>query len=202
MSQPDPSWRDRYYAAILDEVQATCLELEGPRRRMLPPVEEVFPTTTILGQEYSYLQTPTSVTPLGDPSPTSSTSATSLSSFSNGTWGSTGDPCTQPSSLDNSPTEILPGPNKSFSTPSVPPVPTLHCSTCGQAFKGVYRMTNLRRHMRNTHLRRVKLICPELGCDVECSRTDNLRKHRRVVHGIVDRAIRHGSQKRHRRKTW
>lgn len=203
MSQSGPSWRDRYYAAGLDKVQAICLELKSARQQMLSVPEQVHTPATVPSRDRSSLETPTSATLLQDPSPTSSTSTTSISSFSNGPSGSTtSDTSTQLSSLENSPTGPLPSPSNIFPTSPVPSVPILRCSTCGQAFKGLYRMTNLQRHMRNTHIRRIKLVCREPGCGVKCSRTDNLRKHRRVVHGLVDRLTRQSAPKHDRRKTY
>ncbi len=202
MSQSDPSWRDRYYAAKLDKVQAICLELKNPRCRMPLPMKQVDSAATVPSQDRSFLETPISATTLGDPSPTSSTSTNSVCSFLNGHSGSTtSDTSTQLSSVDNSPIGPLPSPSNAFPTSPLAPVPSLRCSTCGQAFKGVYRMTNLQRHMRNTHVRRVKLVCPEPGCGVEYRRTDNLRRHRRVVHGLVDKITRQNAPKHDRRKT-
>ena len=202
MSQPDSRWRDRYYAADLDKVQAIYLELERPRRRILPITEQVRKLPTLVGMSHSHLETPTSANSRENPSPTSSTSTNSISSFSNGPPSSAiSDASTQLSSLNSSPTEMLQSPSSNFSTAPLPPIPILRCSTCGQAFTGVYRMTNLQRHMRHTHVRRVKLICPEPGCGVECSRTDNLRKHRRVVHGLVDKITRQSTPRHDRRKT-
>ena len=197
MSQPNSSWRDRYYAADLDKVQAICLELERPRFQKISTIEQVKPFPTLAGPSYLRLETPTSANAHGKHSPTSSISTTSTSSFSNDPPSSaTSDAGTQLSSLNSSPTELfLQSPSNDFSTPPLPPIPILRCSTCGQAFRGVYRATNLQRHMRYTHVRRVKFICPEPGCGVECSRTDNLRKHRRVVHGLVDKTTRHNRRK-------
>ena len=201
MSQSSASWRHRYYAADLDKVQAICLELKQKRREMLPPVMQVHSAAAVISMDYSYQETPTSGTPDDDPSPTSSTSVTSMSGFSNGPSSSVSGTSTQLSSLNNSPLGPLPSPSNIFPISPLPAVPTLYCSACGQAFKGAYRMTNRQRHIRNTHLRRVKHICPEPGCGVECSRTDNLRKHRRVVHGLVDKIERQSAPKHDRRKT-
>lgn len=203
MSQSDPSWRDRYYAANLDKVQAICLELTNPKSQTLAVLKQVDSAATVPSQERSCLGTPVSATSLQDPSPTSSTSTTSTSSFSNVSRGSgTSYNSTQFSSQESSPTICLPSPSDTSPTSPLPPVPTLRCSTCGQAFKGVYRTTNLQRHVRNTHIRRIKLVCPEPGCGIECSRTDNLRKHRRVVHGLIDKTTRHSAPKHDRRKTY
>ncbi len=201
MSQSDSSWRDRYYAANLDKVQAICLELINPKRQMLAVLKQVDTPATVPSQDRSCLGTPTSATSFQDPSPTSSTSTTSTSSFSNVSPGSiTSYNSTQFSSLENSPTRPSPSPSNTSPTSPLPPVPILRCLTCGQAFKGVYRITNLQRHMRNTHIRRIKLVCPEPGCGIECSRTDNLRKHRRVVHGLIDKTTRQSAPKHDRRK--
>ncbi len=202
MSQSNPSWRDRYYAADLDKVQAIILELKSPRRRIFSPVEQASNRVIPFGQNVSCLEISRSASPHQDPSPTTTTSTTSIFSFSNGTSGSIySGASTQPSSLNSSPTEPSPNPSNGFPTPPLPSVPFLRCSTCGQSFKGAYRSTNLQRHMRSTHLRRVKLVCPEPGCSVECSRTDNLRKHQRVVHGLVKKITRQSTVRHDRRKT-
>ena len=203
MSQSNPSWRNRYYAADLDKVQAISLELERPRCQILSPTESASNRVILLGQNVSCLETPTPASSHQDPSPTSTTSTTSIFSSPGGTSGSIySGTSTQPSSLNSSPTEPLPSPSNGFSIPPFRSTPLLHCSTCGQAFKGAYRNTNLQRHMRSTHFRRVRLFCPEPGCSVECSRTDNLRKHRRVVHGLVDKITRQSTTRHDKRKTY
>ena len=62
------------------------------------------------------------------------------------------------------------------------------CSRCGATFTGnpQHRTSNLKRHERTMHRRRSKLLCPEVGCGVEFSRSDNLRKHRKTAHGIEE----------------
>lgn len=201
MSCSNLRWRDRYYAASLDKFQAIYWELERQRRHKLSPIHRSHSPARLSTR--ACLRLPTFASSIEGTSPTSSTSATSFHSFSNASLHTTSsDTSTQPSSLDSSPTGPLPSPSQTFSISSISPVPTLCCSTCSQPFKGVYRTANLQRHMRNTHQRREKLVCPEPGCGVECSRTDNLRKHRKGVHGIVDKMIRQSTPRHDRRKTY
>ena len=74
-------------------------------------------------------------------------------------------------------------------TPSPKTAPnTSVCSHCSATFTGnpQHRTSNLKRHERTMHRGRSKLLCPESGCGVEFSRSDNLRKHRKTAHGIEE----------------
>lgn len=88
--------------------------------------------------------------------------------------------------------------------PSRPSLPSsssdsspLRCSICNTPFTGHFRdqHTNLKRHMRNIHGTRLPLVCTEPQCNKTYQRSDNLRKHRSVVHGLGDPPIRKRKRK-------
>lgn len=64
---------------------------------------------------------------------------------------------------------------------------SLRCNICNTSFSGSKRdqTSNFQRHRRTMHSNRSELSCPEVDCDKSYSRSDNLLKHRRVVHGLV-----------------
>lgn len=202
MSVSNSSWRDRYYATSIDQVQAVYLELEVPRHRIIPSTAQVLSAATLISPTCSYEETPAPNIQDEDLSPISSASTASTSGYFNEPSSSVhSNTSTQSSSLENSPTEPLSSSSNSSPVLPLPAVATLYCPTCYQAFKGVYGISNRQRHIRSTHLRRTKYVCAELGCGIEYSRTDNLRKHQRAVHGLPWRTDRRHTPRSGRRKT-
>ena len=108
-------------------------------------------------------------------------------------------------STESSPVKSkLDGSAASLSTPPVSPDhPNLRCMICKAEFTGApqHQASNLRRHMRNIHRQRIRLQCLELKCSAEFWRSDNLRKHRRTSHGLIEPPMRHNAQKRRRDDT-
>ena len=72
------------------------------------------------------------------------------------------------------------------------------CLKCDTQFTGNPRdqVTNLRRHMRNIHGQGPSLQCAEPQCRKPFRRSDNLRKHRVTVHGLVDPPVRKRGRRR------
>ena len=59
------------------------------------------------------------------------------------------------------------------------------CPICPAVFRGRYSGTNMRRHKRYTHGNKARPPCTMPGCSATSSRSDNLSKHMRTVHGQI-----------------
>ena len=86
---------------------------------------------------------------------------------------------------DYSPISPTTSPESSFSAPAASSSSTsiTRCPQCPKVFKGRYSKTNMRRHKRYAHGDEAKPSCPIPGCHAILSRSDNLGKHIRTVHG-------------------
>ena len=223
MQQTNPTWRDRYYAAYVDGVLATSLELQNRQQRTSRArAKRPSPINTALANSGQSRVIPSHVSS-ALPSASSSAGLNARDSYSSSATSSTLETPTiaawsQNTSANNSNwTTPQVTPEKSIFTlppttqsmsiaPSSPTSPTntspriSFCPTCNAAFSGnlQYRTSNLRRHERTVHRRLSKLLCPEPGCGVECGRSDNLRKHRRTAHGVEEPVRRQVRGKRRR----
>ena len=150
--------RQRIHCAVTSKRQYTNLNNMSESMHMLP---ESIPTPS-----YRDIQTPIG-TPLS-----AATSPTLTGIYS---------PATQHS--------FTASPESSFSapTPSSSSTDLTRCPLCPALFTGSARdrKSNLRRHMRTTrdHGNAVGLLCTVPGCGAEFSRSDNLGKHFKTVHG-------------------
>lgn len=98
---------------------------------------------------------------------------------------SSGSNATPPTSAETSPTS--PGIPPTFHPQRINIPNSSQCPRCNTVFTGSFqnRRSNLKRHAKYKHDQQEKFKCPTEGCKKECSRPDNLLKHRRVEHQHV-----------------
>lgn len=91
---------------------------------------------------------------------------------------------------------VIPSSRPNLQSSNSTPSP-LRCSVCNTPFTGHFRdqETNLKRHMRNVHGKRLPLVCTAPQCNKKYQRSDNLRKHRSAVHGLIDPPVRKRKRK-------
>lgn len=189
MHEEGPNWRDRFYATEIDEILTSLEHIDNRyrRRTSVNSMPEMVQTLT------ESIPTPSSIesqTLIGSP----------LSAFTSPTVVGGYSPPTQSSSTTS--------PESSFSapTPSSSRTDVERCPKCPAVFTGSPRdrASNLRRHMRTTreHGNAVGLLCPIPGCGVTLSRSDNLGKHIKTVHGgDTDAVLRRADARKRRRYT-
>ena len=212
--EQDSSWRDRYYAAYIDEILAVNLEQENKKRKSLKPLgKSPSPIDVNLansGRKRRSLTGPSSANAETGIATSSSLPSTATSSGfdsplcscdrNSTSWATPqSSPETSSFSIPHSPISpctpfgtLATVTSMAIVSPCTPPPPTApstsSCANCGATFTGSHqhRTSNLRRHERTMHRRRSKLVCPQEGCGVEFSRSDNLRKHRKTAHGLEE----------------
>ena len=59
------------------------------------------------------------------------------------------------------------------------------CLLCNKQFFGQDRKSNVRRHVRTSHLRKQSFRCDINGCQAEFARSDNLQRHIKTVHPMM-----------------
>ena len=194
MHEAGLTWRDGYFATVLDMVLASALEMD---KRQPPAQVDPYPdrkgnihamrrAEQISVSGISIVPSSETQTPI-DSSPSTLTSPT----FTTGS-----SPATQPSAVTS--------PETSFSAPSpFSSSDVSHCPHCPMTFTGTprNRSSNLRRHIRTTrdHGNNVGLLCKVPGCNAVISRSDNLGKHMRTVHENYSATLkRQGARKRRR----
>lgn len=190
LQPPNSSWRKHHYKADLEKVLAISSELHS-ENLFVNPRPRLNTALAITDQQQ-----------LQHESPLSARSDRSLNSINSATTTMT--PSTLPSSSgsprndhnfvftpdispSSSPVE-LPAPDcSSFLLPSATKSAPLRCNICNTSFSGSEQnqASNLRRHRRTMHDHRSELPCPEEDCDKTFTRSDNLRNHRHIVHGLV-----------------
>ena len=180
MYKAGPNWRDPCYATDLDMVLASFVEIDNRHH---------FDHIIARDQHYTNANAmPDDIQtwPESTPTPSSSQGQTligsSLSTLTSPTFTGGYSPPFQPSSTTS------PGSSSSAPTPpSSSSTEVTRCPQCPALFTGSVRNrnTNLRRHIRTTrdHGIAVGLPCSVEGCGKILSRTDNLGKHMRTVHG-------------------
>ena len=194
MHEAGLTWRDGYFATVLNMVLASALEMD----RRQPPAQidpypdrkidvnamshsEQTPATGLSELASTEIQTPTDSSPYTLTSPT----------FTNGS-----SPMTLPSAV-TSPETSFSGPSPSSSSDRS------YCPHCPATFTGTLRnrSSNLQRHLCTTpdHGNVVGLPCTVPGCNAVISRSDNLAKHMRTVHDDNSATLkRRGAKKRRR----
>lgn len=194
LQPPNSSWRNYHYNADLEKVLAISSKLQiklYPQNLPLNPRPRLNTALAITDQQR-----------LQHESPLSARSDRSFNSINSVTTPLT--PSTLPSSSgspsndhnfvftpdispSSSPVE-LPAPDySSFLLPSAAKSASLRCNICHTSFSGSEQnqASNLRRHRRTMHDHRSELPCPEENCDKTFTRSDNLRTHRYIFHGLV-----------------
>ena len=183
MYKAGPNWRDRYYATHLDMILASLVEIDNRQR---------FDHIIARHQHYTNAKAmpdDMQTWPESTPTPSSSQSQTligsSLSTITSTTFTGGYSPPIQPSSTTS------PGSSFSAQTPSSSSSTEItRCPQCPAFFTGSARdrNSNLRRHKRTMrdHGNEVGHLCSVEGCGKIFSRTDNLGKHVRTVHGGDD----------------
>ena len=193
---------------VMDDVPAKLSELQGEKRLVeasifSPPHEKTACMDNVLAKHSGLPMHPVQVMPYKDQqysqggTPISASTACSFRSVYSSITA-----LTSPTSMDYvaSPDSDMKAASTSlpldFSRPS--PVPfshpppgtgaeTLRCQICNAPSS---EKSNLIRHMRTVHDPCTKNSCPEPDCDRKFTRSDNLRKHRWVIHRSQEHAPR------------
>ena len=179
MHEAGPNWRNRCYATDIVLVIASLVEIDNrqhldhidTRRRRHINVNAMAPDMQMLSKSSPTPPLMEKKTPFRTP----------LSIATSPTYSSEYSPAFRPSSTSS--------PESSFSapTPSSSSTDVTRCPLCSAVFRGSKRdrESNLRRHKRTTvgHGNVVGLACTVPGCKAILSRSDNLGKHMRTVHG-------------------
>ena len=181
MHEAGPNWRNRCYATDIVMVIASLVEIDNLQR--LDHIETRRRRHTNINAMAANIQTlhESTSTPLSKERKTPI--RTTLSIVTSPTY--TGE---YSSAFQTSPTT---SPESSFSAPTPSSLSTdvTRCPICGAVFTGCKRDrdSNFRRHKRTTagHGNAVGLPCTVPGCSATLSRSDNLGKHMRTVHGQI-----------------
>ena len=181
MHEAGPDWRNPYYATHIDVVMASLVEIDN--RQRIDRIE----TRRRPGTNVNAMAANMQSLPGGAPTPLwverQTPISTPLTSVTSPTYTDEYPPAFQPSSTTS--------PESSFSapTPSSSSADVTRCPTCGAVFTGCKRDrdSNFRRHKRTTagHGNAIGLPCTVPGCSAILSRSDNLGKHMRTVHGQI-----------------
>ena len=173
MHEAGPNWRNRCYATDIVMVIASLVEIDNlqhldhieTRRRRHTNINAMAANVQTLHESTSTPLSKERETPI----------LTTLSIVTSPTY--TGE---YSSAFQTSPTT---SPESSFSAPTASSSSTniTRCPLCPKVYKGCSSGTNMRRHERYAHGNKAKPRCPR--CNAMLSRSDNLGKHMRTVHG-------------------
>lgn len=169
MHEAGPNWRSRCYATDMIMVVASLVEIDN--RQHLDHIETRRRRHTDVNAMTATMQTLSESTPTPPSTERQTPIRTPLSIVTSSKYSSV---------IQTSPTT---SPESSFSAPSASSLSTniTPCPLCPKVFKGRYSKTNMRRHKRYEHGNDAKPPCPICGAIL--SRSDNLGKHVKTVHG-------------------
>ena len=194
MHRKGSNWRDLYHATDAVAILTSLVEMDN--RQRLDHLETRRRHSINVNAMHDDIPARSGSTSAPSPIGSQTVMGLSLSAVSSPTLTGEYSPATLPSTTTS--------PESSFSapTPSSPDSIVRRCHLCPATFTGSARnsATNLRRHMRTTrdHGNAVGLVCTV--CNSIISRSDNLGKHMRTVHGEGTGALpqRAGARKRRR----
>ena len=172
MHEAGPDWRNRCYATDIIMVMASLVEIDN--RQRLDHIQARRRRHTNVKAMAADMQTLPESTPTPLLMERQTPIRTPLSIVTSPTY--TG---------EYSPISPITSPESSFSAPaaSSSSASITRCPLCPKVFKGRWSRTNMRRHKRYAHGSEARPSCPIPGCHAILSRSDNLGKHVRTVHG-------------------